>query len=392
MKLQAKVRIYLGRTGKAEPINAVKTEGSYIYDHRGRRYIDFYMGFNVGNLGWNNRLIARKLKEFDGPAYVAPNLIYRRWEKLAELLISNAPVNLDKVFRAATGTESVEMAIQAAMIHTGRTKFISIEGSYHGNSIAALSIGSSNNRQKVKNLLPGCIKISPPLDLKSALKINRLLGKKDIAAYISEPIITSVGVLKPDRIFFDIVARSCKKYGTLFIADEVATGFGHTGKMFACEHFDLKPDILCFAKAVTSGYAPLGGAMMTGKIAQSFRRTGFYSTYGWHPYSTEAAIISIEYLAKNRARIFKNADKLSGYFRTRLSKMPFKSEFKIGGEGLSIGLKLEKKRYADRIVKKALTSGLLITGSGSDSIAMFPALDMQYETAKEGLDILEACL
>ena len=393
MNVSQKDKKYLGRDGGAYPLTVAKTKGSYVFDEKGKRYIDFYMGWCVGNLGWSVKEIVCKIKNFSGPTYVAPKYQYKGWAELAELLATLAPGNLSKSFRATGGTEAVEIALQAAMAHTKHHKFISIEGSYHGHSIAAMSIGSSYFRKRYKNLLPDCYKVELPLDEKAAHKVEKLLSRRDIAAFIMEPIICNLGAVVPDKKFFDIMQATCKKYGTLFIADEVATGFGRTGKMFACEHFNLKPDILCLAKGVSGGSGALGATLMTPKVAKSFEFDfSFYSTYGWHPFNVEATLASLRYFIKNRKEIFSNATILSNYFEIRLNKMKFKYPAKIKVIGLAIGVHFSRHDYPNSIIKNCLKRGLLIASATSNDFVLYPALTMSMKTAEEGLDILELCI
>ena len=197
------------------------------------------------------------------PDYVYPGYSYAPWTELARLLASLAPRPLTTCFRATGGSEAVDLALQAAMIHTGRRALLSLEGSYHGNSLAGLSIGASDNREHIKNLLPHCGKIAPPLDAKALRRIEQRLKRRDVAAFVIEPISINLGVLIPEKDVIRRVRDLCRRYGTLFIADEVASGFGRTGRLFACEHFDLDPDMLCVAKAMSGGLAPIGAMIAT---------------------------------------------------------------------------------------------------------------------------------
>ena len=172
MKRKATEKRVLGREDPAE-IVIKRAEGSFVYNHRGRKHVDFVMGWCVGNLGWNNRELAQRMRTFRGPDYVFPEHGYAPRAALAELLVSIAPGKLAKCFRATGGSEAVELALQAAMIHTGRRKFLSLEGSYHGNTLGALSIGSSEERETIPNLLAGCHPIEPPLDAKALAKSKR---------------------------------------------------------------------------------------------------------------------------------------------------------------------------------------------------------------------------
>lgn len=393
MKLQEKDSLYLGRDVPSIPVEIVKAKGNCLYGPRGEKYLDFLMGWCVGNLGWGVKNIQDKIRKFQGPDYVNPYYLYKPWAELGKLLADITPDHLVKSFRATGGTEAVEIALQAAMAHTKRDKFISVEGSYHGHSIGAMSIGSSEFRQRYKNLLPNCYKITPPLDAEAGKKAERLLKQKEIAAFISEPIICNLGVVIPDKEFFEITQKACKKYGTLLIADEVATGLGRTGKLFASEYYNLKPDIICLAKGLTGGYGVLGTTIMTEKVAQSMRFDfSFYSTFGWHPLNVQAAIANLKFLLRKKASLLKNVVKMSRYFEKRLKTMKFKYPAKIRVKGLAIGVEFKEKDYAVEVVNKCRNKGLLFSELGPYIFTLFPALTIDQKTAKKGLDILESCL
>src|SRR5688572_1931499 len=179
MKQQSKEEQFFMSTEEPEDIQIVRTVDEFIYDQNGKRYIDFNSGWCVGNLGWRRKEIQSKINSAKIPDYIAPGYHYRGWVELAALLASIAPGELQKSVRATGGTEAVEAAMQIAMLYTGRTKFLSVEGSYHGNSLGTLSIGTSENREQFKNLLPNCLKIKPPLNAQAAEKVEARLKKKD---------------------------------------------------------------------------------------------------------------------------------------------------------------------------------------------------------------------
>lgn len=383
---------YFGRQGEPENFVVGNSAGSFLTDARGRKYIDFMMGWCVGNLGWRNTEIRAAARKFDGPDYVHPGHLYRPWAQLAELLAGITPGKLEVSYRTTGGTESVEGALQIAMTYTQRGKFISVEDSYHGNSIAAMSVGASSNRKKFKNLLPNCHKVGLPLDLKALCKVETLLKKRNVAAFIMEPIICNLGAMVPEGAFIQGVRKLCTRYGTLFIADEVATGFGRTGRLFACEHFNLEPDVLCMGKAITGGYGGLGAVITTSKIAKAIKDDfGLYSTYGWHPRAVAVALVNLRYLRRHRNRLLDNASELGQYFLTRLSQMRFKGKASINGKGFAIGIDVADETYASEIGDKCRKNGLLI--SAEDGVLMlFPALTITRRTAQRGLDILERSL
>jgi acetylornithine/succinyldiaminopimelate/putrescine aminotransferase len=207
-----------------------------------------------------------------------------------------------------------------------------------------------------------------------------------------EPIICNLGAVVPEDEFIRGVRKLCTRYGTLFIADEVATGFGRTGKLFACEHFDLEPDVLCMAKAITGGYGGLGAVITTSKIASAIKKDfGLYSTYGWHPRAVAVALANLRYLTRHRNKLLKNATQLGQYFLNRLSQMSFKGKATIHGKGFAIGIEVEDETYAAEVGDTCRRNGLLVSAE-EDVLMLFPALTIDRQTAERGLDIFEKSL
>ena len=390
MSASARERRHLGRQDR-EGVVVARTDGDRITDAKGKRYIDFLMGWCVGNFGWRPPS-ATRLRRFRGPDYVYPGFSYAGWAELAALLSGMAPGRLTKCFRATGGSEAVDLALQAAMVHTRRGKFLAIEDAYHGNSIGTLSIGSADSRKRIANLLPGCAWIRPPLDDRALNRVETRLRKRDVAAVVMEPVIINLGVLVPEPEFMHGLQRLCRRYGTLLIMDEVATGFGRTGALFASEHFGLEPDMLCVAKAVTGGSAGLGALLATDEVASSMEERGsFYSTYGWHPLATDAAIATLRWLARNEKRLMKRVADTSAYFRARLEEMPFDESTALNIKGLAIGIDIGDEDRASAIQRRCRRRGLLISVEGT-SLLLLPALTVDRRTAEEGLDVLERCV
>ena len=324
-----------------------------------------------------------------------PGFAYKRWEELARRLAAIAPGRLTKSFRATGGSEAVDIAVQAAMVHTGRRKFLSLEDSYHGNTIAGLSLGASENREKLANLLSNCDKIAPPLDAKALDKVETRLKRRDVAAFIMEPISINLGVLIPEDEFMTGLQRLCRRYGTLLVMDEVATGFGRTGRLFATEHFNLEPDIMCVGKAITGGVSGMGAVISTREVAESMEEDGtFYSTYGWHPRSTETAIATMRFIVRHKTSLLAHVAEMSEYFSDRLAGMRFtrvKHVAAIRVKGLAIGIDVKSGDAADALQAKCRRQGLLAATEGS-TLLLLPALNVPKRVAKRGLDILEKCV
>jgi adenosylmethionine-8-amino-7-oxononanoate aminotransferase len=216
-----------------------------------------------------------------------------------------------------------------------------------------------------------------------------MLKRRDIAAFIMEPISLNLGVVIPTQTFMTRLARLCRRYGTLLIMDEVATGFGRTGALFASEHFVIEPDILCMAKAISGGYAPLGATITTAEIADAVEgKVAFYSTYGWHPLCVDVAIRNIRWIIRHRTKMLAHVNALSEHFRDRLSAMRFQLPAAVRIKGLAICVETED---ASTIAERCRGKGLLLT-TGGGGLTMFPALTIDRETADAGLDVLEGCL
>jgi putrescine aminotransferase len=208
-----------------------------------------------------------------------------------------------------------------------------------------------------------------------------------------EPISCNLAVLIPEESFMKRAQQLCRRYGTLFIADEVACGFGRTGKVFASEYFDLEPDILCMGKAISGGFAPMGATIVTRKVAKSIEgEVGFYSTYGWHPSTVDVATRNIRWLMRNQSQLLRDAAEISAYFGERLAAMKFEQLKEIRIRGMAIAVEAgDGEDYVSAIVDRCKKNGLLVTTSGN-AITMFPPLTLDRRIAKAGLDILEKSL
>ncbi|MSP27602.1 MAG: aspartate aminotransferase family protein [Methylococcales bacterium] len=238
--------------------------GQYLYDQDGTEYLDLLSGFGVFAIGRNHPTVIEALKET--LTLEMPNLVQLDVSILSGLLgreiLKTTPDNLDKIFFCNSGTEAVEAAIKFARYTTKRDKIVYCEHGYHGLTMGSLSLNGENIfREGFGSLLPNCSAV-PFNDIEA---LERALSGKDVAAFIVEPV-QGKGVNVPDDNYLPEVERLCKKYGTLFVADEVQTGLGRTGKFWACEHWSVQPDMICMAKALSGGFVPVGAVAMTHKI------------------------------------------------------------------------------------------------------------------------------
>ena len=364
----------LGRDHPAMPLEVVAVEGSTVRDARGRTYVDFVMGWCVGNLGWNRPEIAERLARFHGPDYAMPAALYAPWLELAERLLALVPGPLARVYRATTGTEAVELALRIAKEYTRRDRFVSIADDYHGNSLAV--------KETIERL------IEPPLDGRALAQLETVLADRTVAALVMEPVIMNLGIELPSLRFMQGAAALCEKYGTLFVADEVACGFGRTGRLFAYEHFDLRPDIVCLAKGLTNGAAPLAATLATARVADAVRGdVDFYVTFGWLPRACEVAIAVVEIWQREGPQILANVAARETQAIRRLHDMALPDGYTARVKGVCIGIDLPEGSDAEGIADACREQGLLIAGE-EGQLSIYAACTVDEATFDRGFDIL----
>lgn len=241
-----------------------RAAGAYLFDESGNRYLDMLGGFGMYNVGRNNLRVREALVEALGletPGRVALG-VTQLAGLLAEELLRLAPPSLGRVLFTSSGTESVEAALKLARAATGRAGVVSVEGGFHGLTLGALSAnGGEDFRDGFEPLLPGFTRV--PFNDLEALEAE--LRQEDIALFILEPIVGH-GLVLPEPGYLEGAQELCRRYGTLFCVDEVATGFGRTGRMLALEHWSLEPDIVTVAKSLSGGYVPVGACLVRTQV------------------------------------------------------------------------------------------------------------------------------
>ena len=239
-------------------------EGAYLYDTDGNRFLDMLGGFGLYNVGRSNRCVAAALHEaldLDLPGRVALG-ITQPAGALAEALLERAPSRLGRVLFTSSGTESVEAAIKIGRAATRRSRVVSVEDGFHGLTLGALSAnGGEAFASRFQPLLPGFSRV-PFNDLEA---LENELRSEDVALFVTEPIVGH-GVRLPEPGYLEGAQDLCRRYGTLFCVDEVATGFGRTGRMFACDHWGLEPDVMTVSKALSGGYVPIGATLFAPSV------------------------------------------------------------------------------------------------------------------------------
>jgi ornithine--oxo-acid transaminase len=244
-----------------------KAKGPYLYDNQGNEYLDLLSGFGVYALGRNHPTVVQALQDVvtsDLPDMVQMDVSLLSG-LLAEAILKRCPDKLTKMFFCNSGTEAVEAAIKFARYTTQREKIVYCDHGYHGLTIGALSLNGENVfREGFGPLLPGCLSVR----FNDLTALEEALRNRDVAAFIVEPI-QGKGVNMPSDDYLPEAAKLCARYGTLFVADEIQTGIGRTGKFWAVEHWGVEPDMICMAKALSGGFIPVGGVAMTTQVMEA---------------------------------------------------------------------------------------------------------------------------
>lgn len=301
--------------GGLEPKVMVRGEGIYFFDGDGKRYYDMSSQLVNLNIGYGNEKVIKAIQDqAEKLAFAGPSFALDVRSELAEKIIEVAPDNMAKVFFTLGGADANENAIKIAKMYTGRDKIFSRYRSYHGATYGAANLTGEPRRYACEPGIPGFIKFFDPYLYQSPIRfateeegtkyyLERLReqilyeGRKSVAAIFLETITGSNGVIIPPKGYLKGVREICDEFGILMVCDEVMAGFGRTGEWFAVDNYNVKPDIITFAKGVTCGYAPIGGTIVSKAIAAHFDEN-FLScglTYSAHPLGCAAGVATIEY-------------------------------------------------------------------------------------------------
>ncbi len=377
------------------PFEFSSGDGCFLIDAKGEKYLDFIGGWCVATVGWKNKEMAEAItRQARVGTYIPPLLRYTPQERLAKRLTELAPGKLSRVYRATSGSEAVEFAIKCARAATGKPTIVSIDGVYHGHTYGAASVGDAC-RKKMEPCLPGFIKLPMPKNAEDGRKVATEFEKLartrgDIAAFMSEPVWTNAGCFIPPDGFYQEIQRICRRYGILLAMDEVATGFGRCGRLFASELCDLKPDILCIGKAFTGGYATMGATLVTESVYRGSRGIPDYSTFGWLPQDLAATEKNVEMIVRDR--LADNSRDVGDYLLKELQPLTKLRKIKeVRGIGLLFGIEF-RMPIAALIAASCYRKGLLVTLSDANTLFFSPPLALTKKLAKRGADILKrAC-
>ena len=335
-------------------IEVVSADGIYLNDRKGKRYIDLISGIAVSNLGHQNEHIkSALLDQLNKHLHV---MVFGEFSqeiqnKLAQKLASFLPESLNCLYVVNSGTEANEAALKLAKRATGKTRLVSFKGAYHGSTHGSLSVsGNEQKKYAFRPLLPDVIQL-PFNDCDALDSIDH-----QVAGVIIEPIQGDAGVRIPSKEFMAKLRKICDDHCILLIADEIQTGFGRTGKLFAYEHFDIVPDIMTIGKAFGGGM-PIGGLVTSQKIMSLFTTNpplGHITTFGGHPMCCAGALAGLEVLENEN--IVSNVEQKGVLFESLLKHKLIKE---IRRKGLFFAIELENPAVVQKVVEGCKEKGLL---------------------------------
>lgn len=402
------------------PLVAVRGEGALVEDADGNWFLDFAAGIAVVATGHCHPQVVKAIQDqaarlihMSGTDFYYENMVQLA-EKLAALVPGGVP---RRVYFGNSGTEAIEAAIKLARYRTGRGQFIAFVGAFHGRTMGSLALTGSKSIQRdgFFPLMPGvhhvpyayCYRCaygktpdSCAVECVKAIEdqlFRTTLPPKETAAIFVEPVQGEGGYVVPPKKFFDELRRLADKHGILLVFDEVQSGMGRTGKMFACEHFGAAPDVITLAKGIASGL-PLGATIARAEL-MNWPPGAHASTFGGNPVAVAAALATIELLEQE---LVDNAARIGAHMMSRLRDLPqrFPMVGDVRGLGLMIGIELVRDQTTkerapdlrDRVVQMCFERGLLLLGAGPNSIRICPPLVITKDQADFAVDTIEECL
>ena len=411
------------------PLPIAGASGSYFWDFEGNRYLDFTSQLVNVNIGYQHpKLVAAIQEAAARQCTIAPSWADESRSEAARLIAGLAPGDLNQVFFTNGGAEATENAMRMARLHTGRQKVLTAYRSYHGATAGAITATGDPRRWPNEPGMPGIIHFWGPYPYRSAFhstsaqeETSRALqhlrdtltfeGPHTVAAIMLETVVGTNGILVPPPGYLQGVRELCDEHGIVYIADEVMAGFGRCGEWFAVDHFGVTPDLICFAKGVNSGYIPLGGVIISERIAASFQDRAFPGglTYSGHPLACASAVASIRIFEEEG--ILENVRTLSAsVIEPRLAEIAAKhpSVGDVRGLGFFWALELVKDRQTREPLVPYNASGAAAAPMTAFAAAcraegmwpfvhfnrthVVPPCTMTAEELATGLDILDKAL
>jgi len=367
-------------------ITIVGGKGALIFDAEGREYIDCAGGYGTCIIGHAHPVVAEAIAQQAHKLISCHGSVYNDARaRLVSNLMAILPTGFDRVFLSNSGTEAVECAIKLSRKSTGRKKIVAVKGGFHGKTYGSLSATwDSKYRKNFEPLLPDFVHI--PFGSSEEAKAAIL---EDTAAVLVEPIQGEGGIRVPPPDWLRLLRDLTQDTGTQLIADEIQTGFGRTGRLFACEHFDITPDIMCLGKGLASGL-PIAVTAASDKIMGSISVGEHTSTFGGNPIVCVAAEATISVLLGEH--LVENAEKVGAYFKEQLLGLQKDLRIirEVRGLGLMLGAEMRFDIYS--ILQKTLQQGVFLLDAGRNVLRFLPPLPIQPEHVDRVISSLRGIL
>ncbi len=364
------------------PIAIVRGKGALVWDDKGKEYIDSMGGYGVAIVGHSNTAVVAAIKRQAGKLIICHGSLYNdaRAEFL-ETLTNYSPKGLDAAFLSNSGAEAVEVALKLARKVTGKKGLVAMKGAYHGKTAGALSATWSRKyKEPFEPLLEGVKHV----ELGDLAAVEREVDS-DVGAVILEPIQGEGGIMLPPEGFFKGVREICDKKGVLLIADEIQTGLGRTGKLWAMENWGVVPDVMTLAKGLGGG-VPIGATVTSAEILDSLKKGEATSTFGGNPLACAAGTATLNHIVKND--LPGQAKRKGRLYLDLLKKMG--AEHKLTRESRGMGLMLAYEMRVDMpdVLNDSMARGVIFTYSGRTIIRMLPPLVITEAQIKKAVKLL----
>jgi len=361
---------------------AVRGKGALLYDEQGREFIDCAAGIAVASLGHCHPKLVAAIKQQAETLITCPNIMYNDMRsKLLRKLVEVTPQSLTRAYLCNSGAEAIEAALKFARLHTGRTNFVTAMRGFHGRTMGAVSATyTPKYREAFQQLVPGFEYV--PFN-----KIEKLdAAVNDHTAAVMFELVQGEGGVNPIQAdYLAAVRKLCSERGVLLIIDEIQTGFCRTGKFFACDHFELQPDIMCVAKAMAGG-VPIGATLLNTEINIEPGLHG--TTFGGNPLACAAALAAIDiYQTDNLAQ---RAAELGEYFEAQLQVADLSQVRALRRLGLMIGIEL-KQKVQDKLAE-LLARQIIALPAGPNVIRMLPPLIIEKDQIDQVVKTLRELL
>jgi len=377
---------YLGNLYQRFPVTIEKALGSHVWDTDNNEYIDCMGGYGVALVGHRNERVVNAIKSQIEKVITVHSSFYNKTrEEFLQTLIGIAPAGLSQVHLNNSGAESVEAGIKFARKFTGRKGMVAMKGSYHGKSMGALSLTFNPKYRESFKPLVEKVTFSPYGDIDAL----QTAVDKDTAFVILEPIQGESGIHVPPDGFLQDVRKVCDENGSLLVFDEIQSGLGRTGRMWASEHWETTPDIMCLAKGIAGG-VPMGATLVRPDILSVIKKGEHSSTFGGNPLACAAGTATLQALTQDG--LVENAKNMGEKFLRGLNDLKSKHKIirEVRGKGLMIGVEL--KFEVKDILMEGIKKGLLLLYSGRNILRLLPPLVISDEDVTKSLQILDELL